>query len=160
MKTNIGITESNRQQVSAELRKLLADEFVLLVKTKGAHWNVEGPDFYEKHKLFDEQAEQLTAIIDNVAERIRTLDHYVPATLKEFSELTRLSESLLIQDESLAFISQLLSDHETIITMLRKNISLFTDTYGDLGTSDFITGLMLEHEKVAWILRAHQNRKR
>ena len=160
MKTNIGITESNRQQVSAELGKLLADEFVLLTKTKGAHWNVEGPDFYEKHKLFDEQAEQLTAIIDNVAERIRTLDYYVPATLKEFSELTRLSESLLNQNDSQAFIRQLLTDHETIITMLRKNIGLFADIYGDLGTSDFITGLMLEHEKAAWILRVHQNRKR
>lgn len=51
MKTNIGITEENRQAVVNELAKLLADEYVLYTKTRNAHWNVEGVDFYDKHKF-------------------------------------------------------------------------------------------------------------
>jgi starvation-inducible DNA-binding protein len=59
MKTNIGIPDSNRQSVEIELSKLLADEFVLVTKTRSAHWNVEGIDFYDKHKFFETQFGQL-----------------------------------------------------------------------------------------------------
>ena len=59
MKPGIGITDKNRKAVAAELAKLLADEYVLYTKTRNAHWNVEGPDFYEKHKFFETQFEQL-----------------------------------------------------------------------------------------------------
>jgi starvation-inducible DNA-binding protein len=155
MKINIGISEENRQKVAAELSKFLADEYVLFTKTKEAHWNVEGIDFYDKHKLFDEQAEQLSGIIDSVAERIRTLGSPVPSTLKAFLELTHLTENKLLNKDSRTFISELLIAHETIINHLRENIDLFANEYGDFGTSDFITSLMQEHEKTAWILRAH-----
>ena len=73
MKTEIGITDVNRQALANELCKLLADETVLYMKTKNAHWNVEGADFYEKHKFFETQFVQLDALTDSVAERIRTL---------------------------------------------------------------------------------------
>ena len=152
---NIGITANNRQTITAELSKLLADEYVLFTKTKNAHWNVEGVDFYEKHKLFDEQAGQLAIIIDNVAERIRTLGFAVPASLKAFLELTQFTESELTTKSSKDFIAALLTDHETIIRYLRATINLFANDYEDMGTSDFITGLLQEHEKIAWKLRAH-----
>lgn len=155
MKTNIGISENNRQKVALELSKILADQYVLHTKTKQAHWNVEGGDFYDKHKLFDEQAGQIAETIDEVAERIRTLGHLVPASLKSFLELSHLNENVPTENNSHSFISELLLAHETIITHLRANINLFANDYGDLGTSDFITGLMQEHEKTAWILRAH-----
>lgn len=128
---------------------------MLHTKTKQAHWNIEGNDFYDKHKLFDEQAEQIAETIDDVAERIRTLGHLVPATLKAFLELTRLTENVPSINNSQTFIGDLLLAHETIIIHLRANIDLFANDYEDLGTSDFITGLMKEHEKTAWILRAH-----
>ncbi|MDP5200286.1 Dps family protein [Flavobacterium sp. DG2-3] len=155
MKTNIGISENNRQNAALELSKILADESVLHTKTKQAHWNIEGNDFYDKHKLFDEQANQIAETIDTVAERIRTLGHLVPATLKAFLELSRLTENVPTENDSQSLISELLSAHETIITHLRADINLFDNDYEDLGTSDFITGLMQEHEKTAWILRAH-----
>jgi starvation-inducible DNA-binding protein len=155
MKINIGISEENRQKAATELSKLLADEYVLFTKTKEAHWNIEGIDFYDKHKLFDEQAEQLSGIIDSVAERIRTLGNPVPATLKAFLELTHLTENELLKNDSRTFISELLIAHETVINHLRENIELFANEYGDSGSSDFITSLMQEHEKTAWILRTH-----
>jgi len=155
MKTNIGISENNRQNVALELSKILANEYVLHTKTKQAHWNIEGNDFYDKHKLFDEQAGQIAETIDEVAERIRTLGHLVPSTLKAFLELSHLTENVPTKNDSQTFINELLSAHETIIVHLRSNINLFANDYEDLGTSDFITGLLQEHEKTAWILRAH-----
>lgn len=150
---NIGIAEINRKNVANELSKLLANEYVLFTKTKNAHWNVEGLDFYDKHQLFDNQANQLASTIDSVAERIRTLGFVAPASLKDFLELTSLQETALASNSSVEFIKDLLSAHETIIIQLRNNISLFADSYADFGSSDFITGLLQEHEKTAWILR-------
>jgi starvation-inducible DNA-binding protein len=155
MNASIGITPANLQAVATELSKLLADEFVLYTKTRNAHWNVEGPDFHTKHIFFEKQYEQLDETMDSVAERIRQLGHYAPATLQSFLQLTHLTEKLGQPNDSLGFIRELLTDHENIIIFLRENINRFANQYGDAGTSDFITGLMEEHEAMAWMLRAH-----
>ncbi|MGH2646922.1 MAG: Dps family protein [Ginsengibacter sp.] len=155
MKTDIGISNSNRQKVAEELSKLLADEFVLYTKTRNAHWNVEGPDFHAMHLFFESQYEQLDDIMDSVAERIRSIGHYAPATLKVYSQLTHLSEQQRTKNDSQGFIKELTSDHESIIIFLRENINKFANDYSDAGTSDYITGLMETHEKMAWMLRSH-----
>ncbi|RYD71855.1 MAG: DNA starvation/stationary phase protection protein [Sphingobacteriales bacterium] len=155
MKTNIGISAENRQAVSEQLAKLLADEYVLYTKTRNAHWNVEGADFLSKHKFFEEQYGLLEGFIDSVAERIRKIGHYAPATLKNFLALTHLTEYSERKNDSLGYIKDLLADHETVIEFIRGNINPIADEYGDAGTSDYLTGLMEEHEEMAWILRAH-----
>lgn len=155
MKTQIGIIETNRKEVASTLAKVLADETVLYIKTKNAHWNVEGPDFYDKHIFFETQFKQLDEIIDSVAERIRSIGHYAPATLNVYLGLTHLTEKNKYQNDSQGFIKELLVDHESIIVILREHIKPFADEFHDLGTSDFITGLMETHEKMAWFLRSH-----
>lgn len=150
----IGITDEHKAAVAAELSKLLADEAVLYFKTRNAHWNVEGPDFYAKHKFFEEQYEQLDDMMDDVAERIRFIGHYAPASLKLYTQLTHLTENHVLANSS-AYMKELLSDHAAIIVFLRGNINKFANDYHDLGTSDFITGLMEQHEKMAWMLQAH-----
>lgn len=155
MKPNIGITDKNRQAVSEQLAKLLADEFVLYTKTRNAHWNVEGSDFHAIHLFFESQYEALDEAMDSVAERIRKIGHYAPATLKTFLQLTHLAELTERSNDSLGFIRELVEDHESIIKFIRGNIKPFADDYGDAGTSDFITGLMEEHETMAWMLRSH-----
>jgi starvation-inducible DNA-binding protein len=155
MNASIGISPAHLQAVASELSKLLADEFLLYTKTRNAHWNVEGPDFHTKHIFFEEQYEQLDDIMDSVAERIRQLGHYAPATLQSFLQLTHLTEKLGQPNDSLGFIKELLTDHESIIIFLREKITPFANEYGDAGTSDYITGLMETHEKMAWFLRAH-----
>ncbi len=155
MDPNIGIVEANRLAVATELNKLLADEYVLYTKTRNAHWNVEGADFYDKHKFFEAQFEQLDEIIDSVAERVRSLGHYASATLKSFLSLTHLTETKSEKNDSQGFIRELLADHESIIVHLRANINQFMEDYKDAGTSDFVTGLLQEHEKMAWFLRGH-----
>ncbi|SEM30729.1 Dps family protein [Chryseobacterium taichungense] len=155
MKTSIGIKNENLAKVAEVLVKVLADEFVLYTKTRKAHWNVEGQDFYNKHLFFEAQYQQLDGIVDDMAERIRTLGHYAPATLREYLELTHLSEHHLETNDSLTYIKELLSDHESILIHLRENINNFASEFHDAGTSDYITGLMETHEKMAWMLRSH-----
>ena len=155
MNTNIGISQQNLQAVAVQLSKLLADEFVLYTKTRNAHWNVEGPDFHSMHIFFEQQYEALDETMDSVAERIRQLGHFAPATLKSFLSLTHLTEVSREKNDSQGFLKELVVDHENIIIYIRENINRFANEYGDLGTSDFVTGLMEEHEKMAWMLRAH-----
>lgn len=155
METIIGIKPENLAAVAHKLAVMLADEFLLYIKTRNAHWNVEGADFYSKHKFFEDQYEQLDETMDDIAERIRSIGHYAPATLKEFLQLTRLTEKSREGNSGDGFIKELLADHESIIMHLRENINRFANEYHDLGTSDFITGLMEAHEKMAWMLRSH-----
>jgi starvation-inducible DNA-binding protein len=155
MKTSIGISDANRKTVAEQLAKLLADEFVLYTKTLNAHWNIEGPDFHSVHLYFEELYKEAAETVDEVAERIRQLGHYAPATLKDFLELTHLTEKLKGANNSQGLIKNLLEDHESIIEFIRGNVDEFADAHKDAGTSDFITGLMEEHEKTAWMLRAH-----
>ncbi|MBS1933925.1 MAG: DNA starvation/stationary phase protection protein, partial [Bacteroidetes bacterium] len=149
MKPDIGIPEKHLQTVANELQKLLADEYVLYTKTRNYHWNVEGENFMEMHKFFESQYEELDDIIDEVAERIRKIGHHSEARLKDFIELARLDEPAYTNDQSKQ-LKNLLSDHETIIKALRKNITEFADECKDLGSSDFVTGLMQKHETMAW----------
>lgn len=155
MKPQIGISNDNLIAVAHALNGFLADEFILYLETKNAHWNVEGPDFHTMHKFFEEQYDQLDEIMDEVAERIRALGHYAPATMKAYLELTHLTEQSREKNDSGGFIKELLLDHESIIIRLRANINTFANELNDAGTSDFITGLMEKHEKMAWMLRAH-----
>jgi starvation-inducible DNA-binding protein len=155
MKTNIGISDKNSQAVANALAKILSDEVILLTKTRNAHWNVEGSDFHSMHLFFDSQYSALDETVDSVAERIRSIGHYAPGTLKEFLELTSLTEKRGNKNNSESFLKDLVSDHEAIIIQLRENINEFADKYKDAGTSDFITGILEAHEKMAWMLRAH-----
>lgn len=153
-KVNIGITEKNRQSVAGALNQVLADEHILYNKTRSYHWNVEGPSFMELHKLYEEQYTALAEIIDEIAERIRTIGHYAEGRLKELLKLATLDEPQVpIRFEKQ--IPNLDADHETIIINLRKLIKDFDEKYKDIGSSDFLTGLLKQHEKMAWMLRSY-----
>jgi starvation-inducible DNA-binding protein len=134
MKANIGISPENLTEVAHSLSRILADEYVLYTKTRKAHWNVEGPDFYNKHKFFEQQYTELQDIIDDVAERIRKLGHYAPATLKQFLDLTHLSEDDRGGNDSQIYIKALLADHESILIHLRENINNYAGALKDAGT--------------------------
>ena len=155
MEAKIGIKSKYLEEVAHSLGKILADEYVLYTKTRKAHWCITGADFHSKHLFFESQYNQLEEIIDEVAERIRTLGHFPPATLKEFLQLTHLSEQSREKNDSIGYIKELLADHESILIHLRENIDGYANRLHDAGTSDYITGLMEIHEKMAWMLRAH-----
>ncbi len=155
MKLNIGLSPETRKVTVETLSKLLADEFVLFTKTRSAHYNVEGINFHAMHLFFEDQYTQLEQNVDSIAERIRQLGFYAPSSLKQYLELTQLKEATDLKDsKSTTWIPELLKDHETIINFLRNNIETINDS-NDMGTADFLTALLEEHEKQAWMLRAH-----
>ena len=155
MTLNLGISESNREQTVKILNTLLADEYVLYTKTRNYHWNVVGPQFNDLHKFFEAQYEALNEVVDDVAERARTLGGVAAGSLAEFIQLARLKEHPgQCPPDATAMLSNLLADHEAVIRTLRADLATVMDKHGDAGTSDFLTGLMEKHEKMAWMLRA------
>jgi starvation-inducible DNA-binding protein len=153
MTPNIGIADEHRRSVAAILNALLADEYVLYTKTRNYHWNVVGPRFNDLHAFFQKQYEALDDVVDDVAERIRALGVPTAATLAEFSKLTRLREHPGQYPDADGMLAALLADHEAVIRQLRVDVDACTE-HKDVGTSDFLTGLMEQHEKTAWMLRS------
>jgi starvation-inducible DNA-binding protein len=157
MTINIGITNSNLKQSVSVLETLLANEMTLYVKTRKAHWNISGESFMELHKLFQNQYEEIEESIDQIAERIGKLGHKAIGTMEEFSKLSKIKEFPGKNDSSKETLLEILNDHESIIIELRKNILLCSEKYNDLGTADYLTGLMEQHETISWILRRYTN---
>ncbi len=155
MKPNIEISESNIKAIALNLNTLLADEYVLYTKTRNAHWNIQGPNFMELHKFFESQYDTLDVSIDDIAERVRSLGHFSLGTMKDFIAITRLSEHNHDFSDQKHIIQTLMEDHEAVIRTLRKDITTTSESHRDLGTADFMTGLMEQHEKMAWMLRAY-----
>lgn len=154
MKPNIGMSEKTRNAVVKILQPLLADEVSLYVATRGAHWNVVGPNFHALHKFFEEQYEALDDILDEVAERIRSLGGAPESTVGTYAKAKRIDDGAGSANSAKVMIESLLAAHETVIQQLRKDVAIVGDL-NDEGTTDFLTGLMEEHEKMAWMLRAH-----
>lgn len=156
MKPQIGITEKNLHEVIKLLSAVLADEMMLYVKTRNYHWNVSGDSFMEVHRLFEEHYKQLELTIDEVAERIGKLGGKAIGTMAEFLEHTRLKEEPGKYPARKEMVSQLLKDHETLVKELREDVDK-CGKLGDAGTTDFLTGIMEQHETIAWVLRRYLN---
>jgi starvation-inducible DNA-binding protein len=154
MQPNIALTEAQREGVVGILNTLLADEYVLYTKTRNYHWHVVGPQFNDLHKFFEAQYNALNTIVDDVAERVRVLGGQALGTLAEFAQQKRLKEEPGHQPPARDMLATLLVDHEAVIRQLRGDVETCADTYKDMGTNDFLTGLMEQHEKMAWMLRA------
>ncbi|WP_310554907.1 DNA starvation/stationary phase protection protein [Flavobacterium sp.] len=153
----IGISEINLQKSINLLTVVLSDEMTLYIKTRKFHWNVAGESFMELHKLFESQYSELEAIVDIVAERINKLGGKTIGTMNEFTLLTRIIEHPNKYPVQKAMISELLSDHELLIEDLRKDIDLCSEENHDAGTADMLTGILQQHESIAWILRRYLN---
>ncbi len=159
MKINIGLDFKNREGVVDILNTLLSDEYVLYTKTRNYHWNVVGMQFNDLHKFFEAQYEALNEVVDQVAERARSLGGTSLGSLKEFLANARIKESVGQNLDAETMLSNLLSDHESIIQSLRKDLETCSNKFQDQGTTDFLTGLMEEHEKMAWMLRSFLEKK-
>lgn len=151
---NIGLTEEQRAGVIELLNRDLANAYLLLVKTKKYHWDVVGPQFRTLHQLWEEHYEALTQNIDAIAERVRTLGGYPSGTMEEFLKLASLKEHPGDIPLATEMVSRLVGDHEQVIRNLREHIDRCSENFHDEGTADFLTGLMEQHEQVAWMLRS------
>ncbi|MEM1312245.1 MAG: DNA starvation/stationary phase protection protein [Patescibacteria group bacterium] len=152
--TNIGLNNEQRQGSIDILNRVLADEQVLYTKVRKYHWNIKGMQFNDLHKFLEEMYDDLAKIVDDTAERVRSLDGDAIGTLVEFSKLTRLKEAPGDYPKSREMIQNLLTEYEIVIRELRGDIEETESQYKDAGTTDYLTGIMQKHEKTAWMLRS------
>ncbi len=153
-KVNVGLDDDKRSGIVDALNVLLADEFLLYTKTRNYHWNVMGPRFHDLHLFFEKQYEQLDEIMDDVAENARQFGGFAKGTMAEYVQASRLKESPGKHPGEDDMISDLLADHETIIRALRKDIDKADKKFDAADAADFLTGVLEEHNKMAWMLRA------
>lgn len=152
MDIDIDIDPGALRDVSDELARCLADTFVLYMKTLAFHWNVEGPNFPQLHKLFQEQYEDLAGGMDLLAERIRALGEVAPCCARELLEMASLAEHEGTPDAA-TMVRILKEDNEAIARNLRAVIKVAQEEQ-DEATANLLAGLLENHEKKAWMLRA------
>jgi starvation-inducible DNA-binding protein len=154
MKLNIGIKDAARKKVVTVLQALLANEVALTQATRGAHWNVVGPNFGPLHTLFGDQYDALNDQVDEIAERIRALGEFPAASIGAFAKDATIDDSAGLQKKADKTIASLLAAHEVVITQLGRAI-VVADEHEDTATEDFLVALLAGHQKTAWMLRAH-----
>jgi starvation-inducible DNA-binding protein len=129
-----------------------ASEFSFYLKSHNFHWNVEGIDFYEYHKLFEGIYQEVLDSIDDFAEKLRALGTYVPASHSAFTMLSQIpDENQLLPKE--AMVQELLQDNEKLIKVLKLVYDL-AEQAGEHGFSNFLAERMDAHRKHGWFLRA------
>ena len=153
-KLNIGLSDDQRAGVIELLNHDLADAYLLLIKTKKYHWDVVGPQFRSLHQLWEEHYQALTLNIDAMAERVRTLGGYPIGTAEGFLKYGSIKEHIGDLPLATEMVSRLVDDHELIIRNLRQHVEQCGEEFNDDGTADFLTGLMEQHEQMAWMLRS------
>lgn len=149
---DIGIQEADRLKIAEGLKRLLADSYTLYLQTHNFHWNVTGPQFRELHLMFEEQYTELSVAVDDIAERIRTLDVPAPGTYKEFVALSSIKEVDGVP-EGRKMVDILTQGHEMVVKTCRDVLKLAQDG-DDESTSALVSDRMRLHEKTAWMLRA------
>ena len=153
MEVNIGISKEKREGIAKGLSKVLADSYLVYLKTHNYHWNVTGTLFNSLHGQFEEQYTELAAAIDEIAERIRSLGYRAPGSFLEYSELTSIDEDT-DQPEALEMVRRLAVDNEKILRTAREVLPLCQDA-DDEATIDLLTQRLHVHSKTAWMLRSH-----
>lgn len=135
------------------LKKTLADEYILQLKTQNCHWNVEGPLFYSLHKLFEEQYNEISELVDRTAEVIRALKTRAPGSYKEFKELSSLQEASdnLSAEQMIEMLSQ---DHSNLSLALRSRLETAEDAE-ETSAVVLYEDLISFHDKAAWMIRSH-----
>lgn len=151
---NIGLSDEQRTGVIDLLNGDLADSYLLIIKTKKYHWDVIGPQFRTLHELWQEQYEAIALNIDAIAERVRALGGYPVGTAEGFLKHATISEHGGDLPDADEMVTRLVGDHEQIIRNLRDHIDQASEKFHDEGTADFLTGLMEQHEEMAWMLRS------
>ena len=139
------------KDISAALNLLLADVFALYLKTKNFHWHISGPHFRDYHLLLDEQADQLFATSDPIAERVRKLGGTTLRSIGQISRFQRVKDNdadYVTADDMLA---ELREDNQALAVRLRQS-HVVCDEHGDVATASLIEVWVDEAERRVWFL--------
>lgn len=150
---HIGLSDKQRENIANALSHLLADSYMLYLKTHNYHWNVTGMNFQPLHELFEEQYTELADAIDVIAEQIRAIGHFAPGSFKAYSKLTSITEEDEVPDAR-TMVQRLQESNEAVIRTARKALPACEEA-GDEASLDLVTERLRRHSKVAWMLRSH-----
>lgn len=149
---DIGINAAAREEIAEGLKRLLADSYTLYLQTHNFHWNVTGPQFRELHLMFEEHYTEMATAVDDIAERIRTLDVAAPGTYKAFAKLSSIEEVEGVPSAA-EMVDLLTQGHEQVVKTGRALLKLAQDAE-DESSAALVSDRMRIHEKTAWMLRA------
>ena len=141
---NIGISTEDRARIADALSRVLADSYMLYLKTHNFHWNVTGPMFQTLHIMFMEQYTELWNALDNIAERIRALGHFAPGTYARFVELSSIKEEPGVPNAQ-EMIRQLVDGQEALIRTVREAFKV-ADEASDQPSAGMLSDRMEIHE--------------
>ena len=151
LRTSTDLASKAGEEISAAMNVLLADMFALYVKTKNFHWHMSGPHFRDYHLLLDEQAEQIFATTDDIAERVRKIGG---TTLRSIGHIGRL-QRVLDNDASfvtpLDMLAELRDDNRRLVTNMRETHGL-CDEHRDVATAGLLETWIDEAERRTWFL--------
>lgn len=144
---------SNQKELIAALGTVLADTYVLAVKTHGYHWNVTGTDFPQLHDFFDREYTALIAAADEIAERIRALGALAPAGMTQLLEMAEVKDSGGKVLSAKDMLADLVVAHEVAVAGIVAARKL-ADVADDMVTDDLLIGRNAAHDKTLWMLKA------
>lgn len=134
------------------MKRVLADSFAMYVKAHYYHWNVEGPDFFQLHGLFEVIYGEVYGSVDTTAEHIRALGAYAPGSFGRYGELTTIEDENTVP-MALEMVNRLAIDNQKVITTLKAALKLAEDL-GEVGVSNYIQDRIDIHQKHGWFLRS------
>ena len=135
-----------------QLKIAFASQYAFAIKAQNFHWNVEGPDFYQRHKMFQKIYEEVYGAVDDFAENIRKIKAYTPASLYRFSALAAIDDEVEILEPQ-AMVAELLRDAEKMQEIM-KVLFVEAEALGHHGLSNFLADRQDAFAKHAWFLRA------
>lgn len=146
------MTKDANKKVADAIAKVLADSHVIYMKAHNFHWNVEGPQFFALHAMFEEQYTDIAAAMDELAERIRMLGEVAPGTSKAFAALARIEETEGVPTAQ-EMVRETVADYEAIGETIAEAIAV-AEEQGDDITAGLLADRDAFHQKQAWMMRA------
>ncbi len=150
----VDLPSSERKALIALLNQLLADTFDLVSQTKQAHWNVKGPQFMQLHLFYDTLYEGLEVYVDEIAERVTSLDGVAVGTARSAAAASRIPELPIGPINSLESVDLLLTRYKGLASHVREAIDE-ADEIGETAASDLFTDMVRDLDKWSWFLQAH-----
>lgn len=148
----LNISKEHTLPVAKELNQLLADYHIYYQKLRNFHWNIVGKNFFELHGKFEEMYVDARVKIDEIAERILTLQYHPISRYSKYLKMASISEETPFQTDT-DMVSILLNDHKILLLQM-KNVIKKAEEAEDEGTIDMIGGYVKQLEKVSWMLNA------
>ncbi len=151
LETRTDLTRSATRDIAGAMNAILADVFALYLKTKNFHWHMSGPHFRDYHLLLDEQADQLFAMTDPIAERVRKIGGLTLRSIGHISRTQRVADNNAEYVEPLDMLAELADDNKTLAARLREAHNV-CDEHRDIASASLIEVWIDETERRTWFL--------